>query len=364
MESLEYADTIYDQPTKKPSYSLNGSFGASPLDFINRSLHLLSDALRVAVTITYNRLPKYLQKTFYVTNLVSVTTNERIHFQKSFGDPSLTVSGGDVKMLLKNLRSHWKMYSKKMNMYEDAFEDITGFLLHDIVESGIEAFHINHIEDGLQQNTIPLNKMVYSHEVAKDCIEATWELVAAIHDAKYYQAVSKQMHSIKTRLEELVLVIQDFQEIHHIIELDNCNDTTRKEVIQVFDSGESSPTLSPRVSPEDTDIITTSVNNNVQLSDKKGNDSAYGSPDSLASQMENLAIKDTSCENKENLSTDQTKDVKSSCVGVVEHMSTPVLKNKSLEKVTRSNRKPLSMSPILNVNHSKSEAMEGSFVIL
>merc|ERR1711862_765046 len=85
--------------------------------------------------------------------------------------------------------------------YGDAFGDVTGFLLHDIVESNIEPFHINHIEEGLLQPAKQLNRLVYSHEVAKDVIEASWELVAAIYDARYYQVISKQIQSVKTKLD-------------------------------------------------------------------------------------------------------------------------------------------------------------------
>ena len=105
-----------------------------------------------------------------------------------------------MKWLLKNLRWYWKQYAKYMELNDDAFDDITGFLLFDVVNNayadskeGGDATESTEEDDSLVQN----------------CFEASLDLIIAVTEATYFETIADEVAKNRRNLETMMPLIRE-----------------------------------------------------------------------------------------------------------------------------------------------------------
>lgn len=182
--------------TSKTSF-IRDPFHSALFQFIRYCLQETAVALHQTVVFTYKQQPKTKQKHFFLSGFKAKTSWNTSQW-KIFGNPEECKEGHDMKWLLKNLRLHWKEYALQMNLYEDVLDDITGFLLFDIIQKGL-------IYDDDSKNGIVDVKFV------KDCYDACLEMLSAIIESEYYKEISQAIEKIKQNIEAMLLLIPEYE---------------------------------------------------------------------------------------------------------------------------------------------------------
>ena len=187
------------------SYTLHDPFVASTLEYVRRCLDQLSKALHVTIVCAYKQLPLNKRKSFFLASFNPwKLVKKGLKKRNNFGDPSKNDSGHDIQWLLKNLRFNIPFYAEKLDMEEDDFDDLSGFLLDSIRNQLAHQYYLKPFDEN-----DPGNPWLRKHFITKDCIDASVELVAAIYDSEYFASVQSDVEKIKNNLERMRTVLEE-----------------------------------------------------------------------------------------------------------------------------------------------------------
>lgn len=190
------AKEVHDVENEKTAF-LRDPFSATLNDFVVYCLNELAEALHLAIVHTYTQLPKKKRVHFYLVGYKERTSWGNIQ-QKIYDDPSQCDQGLQIKWLLKNLRWYWMKYAEYMELSDDAFDDITGFILFDVVQRAYADIG-TELRESEDENLV------------RDCYQASLDLVIAIAEAAYYQEIAADILKFKDNLESMLPLIDEFE---------------------------------------------------------------------------------------------------------------------------------------------------------
>ena len=193
---LSILGSVHQLEDKTTSCTVRDPFSATMYDFIRCCLLETTKALHATISYTYKQLSESKQKSFYLIGYKS----RRGWQTKIYGDPSNVEEGHDIKWMLKNLRWHWEKYSAYMELYEDAFDDITGFLLSDLVQE-------EYADSGSNGASVQSENF----DLLDDCFEACLELVTAISESKFYQPICFEVAPFQHNIESMLPIVSQFK---------------------------------------------------------------------------------------------------------------------------------------------------------
>lgn len=214
------------------------------IDHVHCCISETSKLLKQAVIYTYNQKSPEDQKKFYLIGYKP--RSQGFHHRKIYGDPSKEKEGGDIKWQLKNLRWHNQEYAEYMNIYEDVLDDISGFLLFDVIHD-------------CYFGSSKLSVCFSDKQFLYDCIEACEELVNAIQDSSFYVDIQKEAYETSRKLEFLSLSaskLKDFNGDKFDILLKQFEMTVQKDENESHHSNEDSGIYSTDITVNSTHLRT------------------------------------------------------------------------------------------------------------
>ena len=196
LDLLGQAQVMHNQTD---SAVIRDPFSCTLYDFISFSLRELSKALHRIVVYTRENLIVAQQKKYFFLVGYKPRQGWNTLQQKVYGNPKNELEGQDIKWLLKNLRWHYKKYAKYLALDKETFDDITGFLLFDVVLNGFTC--------GDNEST------EYDDSLTIDCFNASIDLLSAVVEASFYKAIKEDVNKIKQNIEAMLPVVLEFKSL-------------------------------------------------------------------------------------------------------------------------------------------------------
>lgn len=322
-------------------------FSCTLYDFISFSLRELSKALHRIVVYTRENLIVAQQKKYFFLVGYKPRQGWNTLQQKVYGNPKNELEGQDIKWLLKNLRWHYKKYAKYLALDKETFDDITGFLLFDVVLNGFTC--------GDNEST------EYDDSLTIDCFNASIDLLSAVVEASFYKAIKEDVNKIKQNIEAMLPVVLEFKSLvlKQSSKLADDLDTGKvlgflrsKLLLNALEKERKVVSNNPTEKPITNYFLYTVIPRFESLN--LTGDSGVVADISLANEtMDGSMVVIGTPKNKKTL--------------VVE--STPVLKNKTVERLKKSSssqkKMPVKSYSQKKMSHPKSpDEMDGSFVLI
>ena len=322
-------------------------FSCTLYDFISFSLRELSKALHRIVVYTRENLIVAQQKKYFFLVGYKPRQGWNTLQQKVYGNPKNELEGQDIKWLLKNLRWHYKKYAKYLALDKETFDDITGFLLFDVVLNGFTC--------GDNEST------EYDDSLTIDCFNASIDLLSAVVEASFYKAIKEDVNKIKQNIEAMLPVVLEFKSLvlKQSSKLADDLDTGKvlgflrsKSLLNALEKERKVVSNNPTEKPITNYFLYTVIPRFESLN--LTGDSGVVADISLANEtMDGSMVVIGTPKNKKTL--------------VVE--STPILKNKTVERLKKSStsqkKTPVKSYSQKKMSHPKSpDEMDGSFVLI
>lgn len=344
LDLLGQAQVMHNQTD---SAVIRDPFSCTLYGFISFSLRELSKALHRIVVYTQENLIVAQQKKYFFLVGYKPRQGWNTLQQKIYGNPRTELGGQDIKWLLKNLRWHYKKYTKYLALDKETFDDITGFLLFDVVLNGFTC--------GDNEST------EYDDSLTIDCFNASIDFLSAVVEASSYKAIKEDVGKIKHNLEAMVPVVLEFKSL------------ILKQASKLTDDLETGKVFNF--------LKSKSLLNALEKERKVVSDNPTEKPitnyflytviprfESLNLTVDSGVVADISLAN-------ETMDGSMIVIGTPKNQksvvveSTPVLKNKSVERLKRSSssqkKTPVKSYSQKKVSHPKSpDEMDGSFVLI
>ena len=344
LDLLGQAQVMYNQTD---SAVIRDPFSCTLYDFISFSLRELSKALHRIVVYTRENLIVAQQKKYFFLVGYKPRQGWNTLQQKVYGNPKNELEGQDIKWLLKNLRWHYKKYAKYLALDKETFDDITGFLLFDVVLNGFTC--------GDNEST------EYDDSLTIDCFNASIDLLSAVVEASFYKAIKEDVNKIKQNIETMLPVVLEFKSLvlKQSSKLADDLDTGKvlgflrsNSLLNALEKERKVVSNNPTEKPITNYFLYTVVPRFESLN--LTGDSGVVADISLANEtMDGSMVVIGTPKNKKTL--------------VVE--STPVLKNKTVERLRKSSssqkKTPVKSYSQKKLSHPKSpDEMDGSFVLI